>query len=98
MDKLAFVALAALVFLIPWDNTVEFPGMGSLAQLVGIAAMGLNVLAVIITGKLRRLQAIHVFAAAFVSWTLASLLWSINFHASLERAITYAQVATLLWL
>ena len=98
MDKVAFAALCLLTFLIPWDNTIALPGLGSLAQLVGIGALGLSVLAVVASGKLRRPHAVHVLAAAFLVWSASTLLWTISLEATLVRTLTYIQVITLMLL
>src|SRR6476660_8639784 len=88
MDKLAFAALSVLVFLIPWDNTVAFPGLGSLARLVGAGALGLSIMATLLSGKLRRPQAFHVLAGLFLGWSALTLLWTASFESTFVRTLT----------
>ena len=98
MNKLAFAALSCLVFLVPWDNSIAIPGLGSLAQLVGSGALGLSVLGILVSGKLRRPHAVHVLAVLFLLWSAFTLLWTTDFGATMVRTLTYVQLVTMVLL
>src|SRR5262245_1317406 len=89
MNKVAFAAVCLLTFLVPWDQTVSFGDLGSLARLAGAGTFGLSLLSVVATAKLRRPHAFHILAAAFVLWSAATLLWAFNFGATFQRTSTY---------
>ena len=98
MNKAAFAALSVLVFLIPWDNTVALAGVGSLARVVGVGALGVAVMGALLSGTLRRPQTFHVLAGLFLVWSALTLLWTNSFESTLVRTLTYLQVITLIFL
>jgi O-antigen ligase len=98
MDKAAFLCLCLLTFLVPWDNTVAFSGLGSLSRLVGAGTFGLGLVAVLANQRVRRLHPFHVIAGAFVLWSALTLLWTEDVSSTSERASTYFQVLLFGWL
>jgi O-antigen ligase len=95
VDRAAFAALWLLAFSIPWQNALVIPGLGTLSRAVGVAALGIGLLAMLTTGSLRRPKAFHLLAIAFALWSALSLAWAIDVTTSLGRVITYAQLAVL---
>ncbi len=98
LRKLAFAFLWLLVFAIPWEDAVTIPGFGTSARLMGMAAMGLGVLAIIETGKVRRPAPGHIIMALFVLLASASYLWSLFPEGTLVQAFSYIQLFTMVWL
>jgi O-antigen ligase len=98
VDRAAFLALCVLTFLVPWDNTVVFAGLGSLSRLVGAGTLGLGLASVLTNQRVRRPHLFLVIAAAFVMWSALTLLWTTNLPATEERVLTYLQVLLFGWL
>lgn len=81
------------VFLVPWENVIVIPGLGTGAKLWGLATGVIGLSAVLLEGRVR----FHPFLLAgllFVAWGWASVLWSMEPKLSIERMLTY----TGLWL
>lgn len=98
MNRAAFAALAILIFVIPWENTVAFSGLGSIARLAAAFATLLGVVSVVASGTLRRPHVFHVLAVGFLLWSAMSILWAINSATSLTRTTTYLLVVIMAWL
>lgn len=98
MNRIAFALLWCFVFVIPWEEVVRLPGLGSLPRLVGMLACVVGVLHVVARGSLRPLSRFHVFALLFVLWAAVSGYWSIDPEATRVRVITYVQLGVLAWL
>lgn len=98
MRKTAFALLWTFVFVIPWEDFVQFPGLGSLPRLVGLVACATAVLHVFGRGSVRRPSWFLLLAAGFVLWAGLSSFWSIDPDATRARVLTYGQLAVLVWL
>jgi O-antigen ligase len=53
---------------------------------------------VVLSGKVRRPNAVHVCAALFLLWSACTLFWTTSLNATMERTLTYAQVVLLAFL
>jgi O-antigen ligase len=95
---LAYFALWFFVFSLPWEGTVVVPGVGVVTRLTGIIAMGLTVMAVVVSGRLRRLSGFHIAALLFV--TLAGVhLWIFFPEEKLPAKFwTYVQLLLMAWM
>ena len=93
MKRLAFWFALGFTFLIPWENVIVFPGIGTIAKIIGLLAIGAGVLLAWARGKFF-CHIFHAVGLVFVVWAWASLLWSIEPAATIARCITY----TGLWL
>jgi O-antigen ligase len=98
MNTAAFWALAAMIFVIPWENTLVFPGLGSIARLVAVVATLLGVCSIIVSGRVRRPHIFHVLGSSFLLWSVFTLVWTINIATTRERTMTYALAVVLTWL
>ena len=98
MRKLALWALLIFVFTIPMESIVEIPGFGRISKLVGIGAIAVWAVSVAASGRLRRPRPIHVAVLLFVTWNIASVLWSEDIPTSLGQSITYIQLGVLVYL
>ena len=98
MSKAATWLLWCFVFVMPWDEFVELPLLGSIPHLIGIAASAAGVLHILARRTLRPLRWFHGFAGLFVLWAGASVFWSIDPEASESRFLTYLQLGVLVWL
>jgi O-antigen ligase len=96
MTTFAYAALWTFVFSIPWANLTASSGVNVITKLMGIVAAGLMVLAVVISGRIRRWHMFHVAALLFVSWAACCLL---VFQQKLPlKFYTFLQLALLLWI
>ncbi|MBI3668688.1 MAG: O-antigen ligase family protein [Acidobacteria bacterium] len=98
LASLAFAFLCLFVFAIPLENAIVLPGVGTMGRMVGLAAFGMGILAVLDTGKLRSLSLAHLLMAAFVVWTSLTYFWSGAPERTLEEILTYLQLLAMVWL
>jgi O-antigen ligase len=68
MTSIAYAALWIFVFSVPWEKILALPGLAIIARVTGGTALGLTVLAVVISGRLRRWHGFHVAAVLFWIW------------------------------
>jgi hypothetical protein len=54
-----------MIFLIPWEGIVAFPGFGSASRLVGLVVAASWLLLIIIRGGIRKISLFHVFMLLF---------------------------------
>jgi|Deesub1362A_J573_1020465.scaffolds.fasta_scaffold02804_4 O-antigen ligase len=97
MSQLVRIMLWVFVFLVPWENIVVIPGLGTGAKLWGLVTGVVGLFCVLFKGKLRY----HPFLLAgllFVAWGWASVLWSIEPEQSLRRMFTYTGLWLMAWL
>ena len=98
MTSVAYVALWFFVFSIPWEKMLALPGLAVIARGTGGAALGLAVLSVVISGRVRRPHLAHLAALLFLAWAGLELFL---FHSG-ERVpykfLTYAQLILVFWM
>lgn len=98
MNRIAFFALWVLVFSLAWEEMVEVAGVGRISRLIGLAAFGVGILSVLAARQVRSLTRFHIAVALFVCWSAASIYWSVDPAVTYQSALTYLQLALLLWL
>jgi len=98
LNELAFASLWLLVFAIPWEDAVTIPGFGTSARLIGMATVGLGVLAIIERGKVRRPAPGHILIALFVLMAAVSYLWSLYPEGTVVQTLSYIQLLAMVWL
>lgn len=97
-DRAAYWLTLALVFSMPWEDVVQFPGFGTVAKLVGMLAAGSWGLHVLAKGHVRTPQLYHGLALFFIVWNGLSLLWTVDADATTAQTKTYAQTLVLVFL
>jgi len=97
VNRLAFLALWLLVFSIPFANMFVFEWGATITRVIGMTAFSIGALAVVATGKIRRLKASHFIIAAFVAWAIASYFWSLAPSLTLQRIWTCVQLFAMVW-
>ena len=80
-----------LIFVIPWENSLDIDGVGTLARLVGLLAAGVWALSVLVSGRIRRPGVFHLFLVMFLIWNALTVLWSMDQEATIERVKSYTQ-------
>lgn len=89
-----------MVFMIPWEGAVVFPGLGSLTRVIGLALAGLWGISVLGEGRFRKLHPYHGAFLLFLLWNVASLFWTIDLDETQSQIETYAQLfvmTLILW-
>jgi O-antigen ligase len=66
MVTLAYAALWMFVFSVPWERMIVIPGVGILSRLTGMIALGLALIAMVVTGRMRPWRGFHLAALLFV--------------------------------
>jgi O-antigen ligase len=97
MTSVAYAALWIFVFSVPWERIFVLTGVSLVTRLMGALAVGLALLAVVISGRLRRWRAFHVAALLFVLWAGVGVL---VFHmATVPRKFyTFVQLFLVVWM
>jgi O-antigen ligase len=98
MDRLAFVALWLLVFVIPFENAFVIPGLGTLGRIVGFFALVIGLLATLSRHTKIRIGTLHWLTLSFVLLAGFSFYWSVDPDATLKRLWTYVQLLAMMWL
>jgi O-antigen ligase len=98
MVSLAYRALWAFIFAVPWENMISVPGVGTISKLLGMIALGCTVFAAMVNGRVRYLRLAHVSALVFVVWAGASVFRAIDQHWAILRFATYLQLFLMLWM
>jgi O-antigen ligase len=98
LDRAAWTLLCLFVFSIPWEKSVQAPGRGTLAHLIGILAFAAGAAAALRRRSLRPPNLALVLAALFVLWAACTWLWSVDRPATLARVTTFAELLAMAWL
>jgi O-antigen ligase len=98
MTALAYAALWFFIFAVPWENIIVVPGLGTISRVMGIVALGFVLMAVLVTGRLRRLQFFHIAALLFVVWAGLSVFRTGDETRAITKFITYFQLLLVLWM
>ncbi len=93
----AYAALWVFVFVLPWEGIVASTGVSILARFTGVVALGLALLAIVITGQVRRLHLFHVAALLFVVWAGVGL-FMIERPEMPPKFLTYVQLLLAAWM
>lgn len=100
MRTVAYRLSLLLIFMIPWEGLIRFPGLGTAAKLTGLALAVFWATTVVTTGRLRRPDPFLLATGVFVLWVALSVFWSADPRQSLGHAFTWVQsfgFALLLW-
>jgi O-antigen ligase len=98
MRLIAYGALCLFVFTVPWENSLVIPGLGVVTRLTGMLAMGLTIVAVVVTARVRRWELLHVTALLFVIW-VGGVLWITSTQPKLPLNFwTYPQLFLMIWM
>ena len=91
MSAWTYRLVILMVFTMPWEGVVSFPGAGSVSRVAGLLAGVAWLFSVFCSGRMREPQAPHVLAVLFVLWNFCSLMWTADGAATQDRVFTYAQ-------
>jgi O-antigen ligase len=98
LSSVAFALLCAFAFSIPLENSFVLQGVGTIGRMIGFVALGMGLLAVLDSGRLRSLTPIHLLMVAFVGWASLTYFWSSAPQETIQTVLTYTQLLALVWL
>lgn len=98
MGRVGFFSVWVLVFVIPWENMIVVPGVGTFSRLVGIGALILGVISVLLRKCPIRFHKFHWVLLAYILWGGYTYFWSIAPTQSMIRILTYSQIFVMTWL
>lgn len=98
MTSLAYAALWFFVFSLPWENFIVIPGVGVISRVIGMVAIGLTVVATIISGRFRRWHPFHIAALLFVVWAGLILLVVYSPTVMPKKFWTFVQLLFMVWM
>jgi O-antigen ligase len=98
LDRVAYAALCAFIFVIPWDESVPLLGGFLIGRWLGLLAFSVAVLSIGASGRVRRISAVHYALAGLAGWSALSILWTADWDSTVTRAGTYLQLLTAVWL
>ena len=99
LSRLAFGTLWLLLFTVPWENILVLVSAAStIGRLVGMLAFAIAVLAILESGRLRQLSAVHYLMVASVIWGAASVTWTVAAEDTLTLILTSVQLMALVLL
>lgn len=97
MSSFAYAALWFFVFSVPWQNVIVIQGLGAVSRLTGMVAMGMALLAALVSGRVRRWHLFHVAALLFVIWAGTGVL-VFEMQNIPKKFWTYLQLLLMLWM
>ena len=97
-ERIAWPLVCLFVFSIPWEKSVVAPGLGTFSRLLGVCALAAAAGAAWMRGAIRAPGLALVVAGCFAAWTGLTLFWSVSPAETADRALTFAQLAAMLWL
>jgi len=98
LENVAWALLCTLVFSLPLEKSIQFPGLGDISRVIGLAAFAAGAAAVALRRGLRPPNAALLLAAAFVLWSGLTWRWSASPPASSARFVTLVQLLGMVWL
>ena len=97
-DRAAWALLCLFVFSIPWEKSIQAPGVATLSHLFGILAFAAGVIVAVRRGSVRPPNLAMALAALWVLWSALTYFWSLDRQPTLMRAITLAELLAMVWL
>ncbi len=98
LTSMAFGLLYLFVFSLPLENSVVFPGVGTVGRVLGLAAFVFGLLSLLEVGKVRPPTLILLIMVAYVAWASLTYLWSLSEDDTLEIITSYVQLLFMVWL
>jgi O-antigen ligase len=100
MRKTALGLSLVFIFFIPWEDVIEFPGLGSGTKILGFVLAAFWLATVIVTGRLRKPGPLQIVFYLFVAWNVVSTFWSVDPDTTVAQMRTWAQLlgmVIILW-
>ena len=97
MTSLAYYALWIFVFTVPWERLITLPGFSIVTRVTGALALGLTLLAIVISGRVRRWHLFHVAGLLFVIWAGVGV-WALGMPNVPQKLYTFGQLFLVVWM
>ncbi len=97
-QKAAYASLWFFVFVMPWENAVTIPGFGTVSRAAGLLALGVGLLAIVDSGRVRVPAVQHLLMAMFVTWAGLTYFWSFEPMRTRIEVISFVQLLVMVWL
>jgi O-antigen ligase len=98
MTRIAYAFLWLFVFSLPWERFLVLPGVAIISRVTGGLAVGLALLAVVVSGRFRRWHNLHIFGLLFWLWAGACFLVYHSGDRLPAKYWTYGQLLLVLWM
>jgi O-antigen ligase len=92
--------VAAFVFSIPYENGITVAAVGSLARLLGVAAIAVTAASAVYRGQLllRPPGLFLIVVAAYALWSILTVFWSVDASRSVSTGATLVQLLAMAWM
>lgn len=100
MRTVTYLLSLLLIFVIPIEGLLRFPGVGTLAKLIGLFVGVCWLVTVVVTRRLRKPGLMQILLILFVAWNGMSVLWSANPQRTANHFMTWLQLlglSLMLW-
>lgn len=100
MQKLAYWSSLVLIFVIPWENVILVPGIGTLSKVVGLFAACVWGVAILSTGRFRKPNPVLLAILSFLAWNVVSILWATDAESAVVHIKSYVLIggmALMIW-
>lgn len=98
MRRIAYGLALFLLFIIPWEDSISIPTIGSIARLVGFVAAAFWAGTMLMEGRFQKPHLFHALVLLFFLWNFITLFWSLEVEDTVQRMRTYSQVFLLMLL
>ncbi len=99
MSTIAYLVLWLFVFALPWENAVSvIPGTAIVTKIAGGLSFAAAVMAVVVSGQVRRWHPMHLVALVFLIWTGGELFFIHSGQRLPYKYTTYVQLFLVLWI
>lgn len=98
MRRIVFWISLALIFVTPWENVVLIGSLGTISRSVGIFLALCWFATALVTGRFRNPHFFHGVVFLFALWNAASIFWSVDSGATIQRALTYFQLGGMVFI
>lgn len=96
MRTLTYWLSILMIFVMPWEGLVNFPGLGTMSRLMGFAVAAMWLLSALISNRVRKITPFHVFVFLFFLWNAISIFWSADPEQTFSQAFLYVRMAGLI--
>jgi exopolysaccharide production protein ExoQ len=97
MISVAYAALWLFVFSVPWERLIILSGISIISKATGALALGMTLLVVVISARLRRWRGIHVAAFLFVAWASIGVM-VLHLQEVPAKLYTFIQLFLVTWM
>src|SRR4051812_1342090 len=97
MISIAYGALWLFVFSVPWERLIVLSGISIISKATGALALGMTLLVVVISARLRRWRGIHVAAFLFVAWASIGVM-ILHLQEIPAKLYTFIQLFMVMWM